>query len=626
MGKTIRLTMAQALLRFLDNQYIEADGEEIKFVAGVFGIFGHGVVVGLGEALASKDNKLKFYQAKNEQGAGHAAMGFAKQKNRRQMMAVCSSIGPGALNMVPAAGTATVNRIPVLFLPGDAFACRQPDPVLQQVETPSDYTSTASDAFRAVSRYWDRVQRPEQLMTAMINAFRVLTDPAETGAVTVSLPQDVQGEAYDYPEEFLAKRVHHIERRIPTKGQIDRAAAMLKAAKKPLVICGGGVRFSDAGKELEKFCETYHIPFGETQAGKGTILWDNPYNLSGIGNTGALSANRIAREADLIIAVGTRLGDFTTCSKWLFQNPDAKILGVNIAPFDAYKMNGEPIIADAKLTLDALTKAAPGYKSSWGDRISEVRAEWKAEVDRLYSEDANPAPDGSPLLSQARVLGELNDRLLPKDVIVVSGSGSIPSDMQRVWRARVKDTYHMEYGFSCMGYEVAAALGVKIAFPGKEVVALVGDGAYTMLHTELLTAVQEGKKIIVVVLDNAGFHCIDNLQHSQGIAHFGNEWKTRNETSGLLEGSSVQVDYAKNGESWGALGLRARTAAELEKAVKEALASKKSVVIDVKTSAKTMTHGYESWWRVGTAQVSTNPEVEKAAKDMAAEVSKARKF
>jgi 3D-(3,5/4)-trihydroxycyclohexane-1,2-dione acylhydrolase (decyclizing) len=618
--------MGQALLKFLDNQYIEADGEEIKFVHGVFGIFGHGVVVGLGEALAAKDHTLRFYQAKNEQGAGHAAMGFAKQSNRRRMMAVCSSIGPGALNMVTAAGTATVNRIPVLFLPGDAFACRQPDPVLQQVELPQDYTNTASDAFRAVSRYWDRVQRPEQLMSAMINAFRVLTDPAETGAVTVALPQDVQGEAYDYPVEFLAKRVHHIERRIPTPTQIGRAAAMLRAAKKPLVICGGGVRFSGAGKELEAFCGAFHIPFGETQAGKGTILWDNPYNLSGIGNTGSLAANRLAKEADLIIAVGTRLGDFTTCSKWLFQHPAVRILGINIASFDAYKMNGEPLIADAKLTLAALTGAAAGYKSAWGNTIAAARREWEVEVDRLYREEAPPAPDGSPLLSQARVLGELNDRLLPKDAVVLSGSGSIPSDMQRVWRVRSQDTYHMEYGFSCMGYEVAAALGAKIAFPEKEVVVIVGDGAYTMLHTELLTAVQERQKIIVVVLDNAGFHCIDNLQHSQGIEHFGNEWKTRSEASGLLEGEPVQVDYAKNGESWGALGLRARTPGELETAVQEALASKRPVVIDVKTSAKTMTRGYEAWWRVGTAQVSSNPEVVKAARDMAAEVAKARKF
>ncbi|MDR3171165.1 MAG: 3D-(3,5/4)-trihydroxycyclohexane-1,2-dione acylhydrolase (decyclizing) [Treponema sp.] len=626
MEETIRLTTAQALLRFLDNQYIEVDGEEIKFVAGVFGIFGHGVVVGLGEALAAKQNPLPFYQAKNEQGGAHAAMGFAKQNNRRRIMAVCSSIGPGALNMVTAAGTATANHIPVLFLPGDVFACRQPDPVLQQVEIPHDYTKTSGDAFRAVSRYWDRVNRPEQLMSALINAFRVLTDPAETGAVTLCLPQDVQGEAYDYPEVFFAKRVHHIERRIPTPGQIERSAAMLKAAKKPLVICGGGVRFSGAGAALEQFCQTYHIPFGETQAGKGTILWDNPYNLSGIGTTGSLAANKLAKEADLIIAVGTRLGDFTTCSKWLFQNPACRILGINIAPFDAYKMNGEPIITDAKLMLEALNTAAPGYTSAWGNRIKAVREEWKAEVDRLYHEDADPAPDGSPLLSQVRVLGELNDRLLPQDGIVVSGSGSIPSDMQRVWRIRVRDTYHMEYAFSCMGYEIAAALGVKIARPDREVVAIVGDGAYTMLHTELLTAVQEGKKIIIVVLDNAGFHCIDNLQHSQGIVHFGNEWKTRNAQSGRLDGPSVQVDYAKNAESWGALGLRARTVDELAQAVKEALAAKGPVLIDVKTSPKSMTRGYESWWRVGTAQVSTNPEVEAAAKSMAAEVIKTRKF
>jgi 3D-(3,5/4)-trihydroxycyclohexane-1,2-dione acylhydrolase (decyclizing) len=617
--------MAQALLKFLDNQYIEFDGEEIKFVNGVFGIFGHGVVVGLGEALASGDTSLRFYQAKNEQGAGHAAVGYAKQNNRLRMMAVCSSIGPGALNMVTAAGTATSNRLPVLFLPGDAYACRQPDPVLQQIEIPSDYTNTASDAFRAVSRYWDRIQRPEQLMTAMINAFRVLTDPAETGAVTVSLPQDVQGEAWDYPEEFLVRRVHHLERRIPTPAQIERAAAMIRASKKPMVICGGGVRFSGASEALASFCKTCHIPIGESQGGKGTILWDNPYNLSGIGATGSLAANKLAQEADLVIAAGTRLNDFTTASKWIFKNPECRILGINIASFDAYKMNGEPIVADAKLALEALAKAVPGYKSDWGDTIAKVKDEWNREVDRLYNMEAPPAADGSPLLSQVRVLGDLNDKLLPKDAIVVSGSGSVPSDMQRVWRVRVRDTYHIEYGFSCMGYEVAAALGTKIGFPDREVVAIMGDGAYTMLHTELLTAVQEGKKIIVVVLDNAGFHCIGNLQQSQGIVRFGNEWNTRDD-GGRLEGKPVQVDYAKNAESWGALGLRARTPEELARAVKEALAAKRPVVIDVKVSPKTMTFGYESWWRVGTAQVSANPEVEKAAREMATEAAKARQF
>jgi len=619
---TLRLTMAQALLRFLDNQYIEVDGEEIKFVNGVFGIFGHGIVVGIGEALAAKENTLPFYQGKNEQGAAHAAMAYAKQNDRRRMMAVTSSIGPGALNMVTAAGTATVNRIPVLFLPGDAYACRQPDPVLQQVELPQDYTNTASDAFRAVSRYWDRVQRPEQLMTAMINAFRVLTDPAETGAVTVALPQDVQGEAYDYPEEFLAKRVHHIERRIPSAGQIGRIAAALKAAKKPYVICGGGVRYSGAGRDLKAFCAKFHIPFGETQAGKGTILWDDAYNLSGIGTTGSLAANRLAKEADLVLAVGTRLGDFTTCSKWLFQHPACRFIGINVAGADAYKMNAEPIVADAKLTLQSLNRAPAlkGYRSAWGDRIEKVRMEWKNEVDRLYAEE-DPAG-----LSQARALGELNDLLLPRKAVVVSGSGSIPSDMQRVWRTRVAGTYHMEYGFSCMGYEVAAALGVKLAAPDREAVAIVGDGAYTMLHTELLTSVQEGKKIIVVVLDNTGFHCIDNLQGSQGIVHYGNEWRTRDTATGRLDGPPVRVDYAKNAESWGAVGLRARTVDEFRRAVRRALKETRSVVIDAKVSPKSMTKGYESWWRVGTAEVSTNPEVVKAARELKVEIAKTRKY
>ncbi|HCM25675.1 MAG: 3D-(3,5/4)-trihydroxycyclohexane-1,2-dione acylhydrolase (decyclizing) [Treponema sp. GWB1_62_6] len=619
---TIRLTMSQALLRFLDNQYIEVDGEEIKYVSGVFGIFGHGIVVGLGEALAAAGNKLPFYQGKNEQGAAHAAMGYAKQNDRKRIMAVTSSIGPGALNMVTAAGTATANRIPVLFLPGDAYACRQPDPVLQQIELPHDYTNTASDAFRAVSKYWDRVNRPEQLMTAMLNAFRVLTDPAETGAVTVALPQDVQGEAWDYPEEFLAKRVHHIERRIPTAGQTARLVEALAKAKKPYVILGGGVRYSGAGRELKAFCSKFHIPFGETQAGKGTVLWDDPYNLSGIGTTGSLAANKLAKQADLVIAVGTRLGDFTTCSKWLFQNPSCRFVAVNVASFDAYKMNAEPIVADAKLTLAAVTRAPSlrGYKSSWGDAIAKAREEWKKEVDRLYSAE-DPAG-----LSQARALGELNDVLLPKNAIAVSGSGSIPSDMQRVWRTRVAGTYHMEYGFSCMGYEVAAALGAKLAAPDREVVAIVGDGAYTMLHTELLTAVQEGKKIIVVVLDNAGFHCIDNLQGSQGIVHYGNEWRTRDGATGRLDGPSVVVDFAKNAESWGAVGLRARTVDEFRRAVRRALKEKGPVVIDAKVSPKSMTYGYESWWRVGTAEVSANPAVVKAAAENKIEIAKTRKF
>ncbi|WP_158906738.1 3D-(3,5/4)-trihydroxycyclohexane-1,2-dione acylhydrolase (decyclizing) [Rectinema subterraneum] len=620
--ETIRMTVGQAIVRFLDNQYIEFDGKVEKFVGGVIGIFGHGVVVGLGEALAAPGHNLPFIQAKNEQGAGHVAIGYAKQNNRRKIMAVTSSIGPGALNMVTAAGTATVNHIPVLFLPGDVFADRQPDPVLQQLEVPHDATISANDAFRPVSRYFDRITRPEQIMTALIHAMSVLTDPAQGGAVTIALPQDVQGVAYDYPVELFDQRIHHIERRPPTSTQVARIVSLIKSAEKPYVICGGGVRYSEAGRALADFCKKFDIPLGETQAGKGSVPWDHPCNLSGIGVTGSLAANRLAKEADLIIGVGTRFGDFTTCSKWLFQNPKARFVSINVAPFDANKMNAEPIIADAKLTLLAMSRAlgAADYKARWGDKIARAREEWAREVDSLYTQED---PMG---LSQIRVIGELNDVLLPKNAIVVSGSGSIPSDMQRTWRTRVPGTYHMEYGFSCMGYEIAASLGAKLAMPERECVAIVGDGAYTMLHTELLTAVQEGRKIIVVVCDNSGFQCIDNLQHSQGIAHFGNEWRKRDPKTGLLAGEQVQVDFAKNAESWGALGLRARTVEEFRKAVRRALRAKGPVVIHARVSPKSMTHGYESWWRVGTAEVSDNPEVVRAAEEMKAELAKARKF
>ena len=432
----------------------------------------------------------------------------------------------------------------------------------------------------------------------------------------------MQGEAYDYPEEFLASRVHHVERRSPSEAAVERAAAMIAAAKKPLVICGGGARYSGAARELKSFCEKFAVPFGETQAGKGLLPWDNPWNLSGIGLTGSQAANRLAKEADLVIALGTRLGDFTTCSKWLFQNPECRFLGINVAPFDAYKMNSEPMVADARLALAAIAKslAKTGYRSSWGQAVERERALWKVEVDRLYAEGDEAG------LSQARALGELNDLLLPKDAVAVSGSGSIPSDMQRVWRTRAPGSYHMEYGFSCMGYELAGAFGAKLAEPGREVVAIVGDGAYTMLHTELLTAVQEGVKIIVVVLDNSGFQCIDNLQSSQGIAHFGNEWKRRDPGTGLLAGEPVSVDFAKNAEIWGAKGFRARTVDEFRRAVRKALKEEGPCVIDAKVTPKSMTKGYESWWRVGTAEVSSNPAVAEAAREVRENVAKSRKF
>ncbi len=620
--KTVRLTMAQALLRFLDAQYLEADGVEHKFVRGVFGIFGHGNVVGLGEALAEEKTGLAYYQGHNEQGMAHVAIGFAKQSNRKRIFAVTSSIGPGALNMVTAAGTATVNRIPVLFLPGDVFACRQPDPVLQQVEQFHDLNLTANDAFKPVSRFWDRLNRPEQLLAAAPNAIRVLTDPAETGAVTLALPQDVQGEAYDYPAEFFAKRVHHLERRAPTEGEVSRAVALIRASKKPLLICGGGVRYSEAGRALKAFCARFRVPFAETQAGKGVLPWDDPWNLGGIGVTGGLAANRIAREADLMLAVGTRLGDFTTASKWLFGNPALRVLGVNVAPFDAGKLNAQPIVADARATLAALTRALgrTGYRSGYGGEVEAARAEWSAEVDRLY---ASEDPTG---LSQTLCLGELNERLLPKDAIVVGASGSLPGDLQRVWRPRRPGSYHMEYGFSCMGYEIAGALGAKLAEPDREVFALAGDGSYVMLHSELLTSLQEGLKINVVVFDNQGFGCIDNLQASQGITRFGNELRARSPKTGKLTGELLELDFARMAQGYGARGLSARTVEEFRRAVRKALRESRSTVIDVKVTAKSMTGGYDSWWRVGTAEVSRNPRVVEAAVRMKKEIERARKL
>ncbi len=620
--KTVRLTMAQALLKFLDNQYLEADGTEHKFVAGVFGIFGHGNVVGLGEALAEGDHGLTYYQGHNEQGMAHAAIGFAKQSRRRRIMAVTSSIGPGALNMVTAAATATVNRIPLLLLPGDTFACRQPDPVLQQVEQSHDLTLTANDAFRPVSRYWDRISRPEQLMSACLNALRVLTDPAETGAVTLALPQDVQGEAWDYPAEFLERRVHHLLRRPPAAGEVERAVELIRASRRPLLICGGGVRYSEAGRALAAFCGKLRIPFAETQAGKGVLRWDHPYNLGGIGVTGGLAANRIAREADLVIGAGTRFGDFTTASKRLFQEPGVKFLALNPNPFDAAKLGAAAVVADAREALAALTRALArgGYAAAWGERIEAARAEWQAEVDRLYSEED---PQG---LSQARCLGELNEKLLPKDAVIVAASGSLPGDLQRVWRPRAEDSYHMEYGFSCMGYEIAAALGAKMAAPEREVFALVGDGSYVMLHSELLTSVMEGLPIHVVVFDNHGFQCIDNLQASQGIRKFGNDWRYRDRASGRLTGEVLPVDFAKNGESYGARGYAVTTLEALSRAVRSALRGGRSTVIDVKVTMKSMTGGYESWWRVGTAEVSANPQVVEASRRMKEETAAARPF
>lgn len=642
---TIRLTMAQALVKFLNNQYVEFDGQEIKFVKGVFTIFGHGNVLGLGQALEQDPGDLIVHQGRNEQGMAHAAMGYAKQMHRKQIYACTSSIGPGAANMVTAAATATANRIPVLFLPGDTYACRQPDPVLQQVEHFHDLNLTTNNAFQAVSRYWDRINRPEQLMTSMINAMRVLTDPADTGAVTIALPQDVQAEAYDYPVSFFNKRVHRIERRPATKEMINDGLEMMKNKKKPIIICGGGVRYSEAANALRAFAEKFNVPFAETQAGKSAITWDHNLNLGGLGGTGNLAANIIAKDADLVIGVGTRYTDFTTSSKWLFQNPEVDFMNINVAEFDAYKLDAVKIVADAKVGLEMLTEALEGigYKSSYVTEIQEARQKWAVELERLYSvqyresgfkpEVAGHMDDAlkeyysvsGSCLTQTGALGIL-DEMLDDDAIVVGSSGSLPGDMQRVWRSKKPNTYHMEYGYSCMGYEINAALGVKIACPNQEVYAMVGDGSYMMLHSELPTSIQEGQKINVIVFDNMSFGCINNLQMGNGMGSFGTEFRHRDQKTGKLNGKLVPIDFAKNAESYGCKAYSVRNEDQLREAIEDSKKQTVSTVIDIKVLPKTMTDGYESWWRVGNAEVAEKESIVKTTEKLKIEIKKARQY
>jgi len=521
--ETVRLTMAQALVRFLENQYISYDGVEHPFVEGVIMLPGHGNVLGMGQALRQEAKRMKVYQGKNEQGMAHTAVAFAKQAKRKKIMAVTSSVGPGAANMVTAAATATANNIPVLILPGDVYACRQPDPVLQQIEQTHDLSISTNDAFRPVCRYWDRITRPEQIMSAMLSAMRVLTDPANTGAVCIALPQDVEGMAYDYPVSFFQKRIHRLARRVAEPETIAEAAELIRSAKKPMLICGGGVRYAEAHEEFRTFAEKLGIPFGETQAGKGAVLFDHPLNLGGVGVTGCSAANEIAKEADVIIGVGTRYTDFTTASKWLFRK-DARFVNINVSDFQALKLDAVPVVADAKRALPALLAALDGYKASYTDEIIAAKARWDAELSRLrgicfsdgYVPEVNDANASSAFrfakdldagLTQTQVLGAFN-LAIDADDNVIGASGSLPGDMQRMWETESLYTYNMEYGYSCMGYEIQGAFGSKLACPDREVYAMVGDGGYLMLHSELVTAVQEGVKVNVVLFDNGGLDAL----------------------------------------------------------------------------------------------------------------------
>ncbi len=614
----VRCTVAQALVRFLDRQWIELDGRESKLVRGVFGIFGHGNVTGLGEALENEAIELPFYRANNEQGMVHAATAFAKQSGRLGIFACTSSIGPGATNMVTGAATATINRLPVLLLPGDVFADRQPDPVLQQLESRAAGDVSVNDVFRPVSRYFDRIERPEKLPSALRRAFEVLTDPVETGAVTLALPQDVQAEAWEFPASLFERRVWRVRRRIPDPTDLALAIDLLRNARRPLVVAGGGVRYSFAEGALARFAERHGVPVAETQAGKSSLAWSHPSSVGGVGVTGTLAANRLAREADVVLFVGTRATDFTTASRSLFA--EQQLIHLNVDPVDAGKLGALALVGDAKLGLEALDAGLGETTTtiSWRERVTWLRETWRAETDRLFA-----MPAEGRALPQTAVLGRLDALLGERDVIVCA-AGSLPGDLHRLWRPRAAGGYHVEYGYSCMGYEVAGALGAKLAEPEREVWALVGDGSFLMLHSELVTALQEGVKIRIVLFDNQGFQCIRGLQRSQGSAGFGNELRRRVPGARSPEGAVAPIDFAAYAAALGAATFRAGSIAELDGAIAAARSADRASLVEVKVDPESMTGGYESWWRVGVAEVSASRAVEEAARAMRERSEQAR--
>jgi 3D-(3,5/4)-trihydroxycyclohexane-1,2-dione acylhydrolase (decyclizing) len=592
----VKLTVAQALVRFLANQYSERDGVQHRLVPGCFGIFGHGNVAGLGQALLEATRTgvdLPYHLARNEQGMVHTAVGYARMRNRLQAMACTASIGPGSTNMVTGAALATTNRIPVLLLPSDVFATRVANPVLQELEDPRTYDISVNDAFRPVSRFFDRVWRPEQLPSALLGAMRVLTDPAEAGAVTIALPQDVQAEAYDWPEELFAPRVWHIPRPVPEPAALARAAELIRSAERPLVVAGGGVHYSEATDALRRFAEATGIPVGDTQAGKGALLWDHPQAVGGVGSTGSPVANALAREADVVIGVGTRYSDFTTASRTAFQHPGVRFVNLNVAAFDAAKHAGEMLVADARAGLEALTGALAGYRASSTWDVSA----WNRTVDEAFHLAHQPLP------AQTEVLGALNEEMDATDV-VVQAAGSMPGDLQMLWRARDAKQYHVEYAYSCMGYEIAGALGIKMAAPEREVFALVGDGSYLMMASEIVTAVSEGIKLNLVIVQNHGFASIGALSESVGSQRFGTAYRYRNPDTGLLDGSTLPVDLAANAESLGADVIRVRTIEEFREAIARSRASERTTAIHIETDPLAPVPDSENWWDVPVAEVA----------------------
>jgi 3D-(3,5/4)-trihydroxycyclohexane-1,2-dione acylhydrolase (decyclizing) len=603
MAQTVRLTVGQAIVRFLQQQYTERDGVEQRFFEGCFGIFGHGNVAGLGQALLEAElgdpASLRYYQARNEQAMVHAAAAFARVRNRMATLACTSSIGPGATNMVTGAALATINRLPVLLLPGDVFATRVANPVLQELENPAGYDVSVNDALRPVSRFFDRVWRPEQLPSALLGAMRVLTEPAETGAATIALPQDVQAEAFDWPVALFERRVWHVPRPGGDPAALERAAAAIRSAERPLIVAGGGVKYSEATDALRAFAEATGISVAETQAGKGSLPYDHPLAVGAIGSTGTTAANRIAAEADVVIGVGTRYSDFTTASRTAFGHPGVRFVNINIAAFDAAKHAGLSVVADARAALDALASSLSGYETPAGyrQRVRELAAEWDATVEHAYTLGHAPMP------AQSEVIGVVNDVSGPRD-IVLCAAGSMPGDLHKLWRTRDPLGYHVEYGYSCMGYEIAGGLGAKLGAPDRDVYVMVGDGSYLMMSTELVTAVAEGIKVIVILVDNHGFASIGSLSDSVGSQRFGTAYRYRNPKSGRLDGEVLPVDLAANAESLGVQVRRARDVKQLREALIEARAADGPFLVHIETDPLIPAPDSEAWWDVPVAEVS----------------------
>lgn len=615
--ETVRLTTAQATIRFLINQYSERDGKEYRLIPGTFGIFGHGNVCGIGQALLQNEldstpdgGVMEYYMPRNEQGAVHAAAAFAKAKNRLQTLAVTTSIGPGALNMVTGAALATTNRVPVLLLPSDQFATRYPDPVLQQLEDPRSLDVTVNDAFRCVSRFFDRINRPEQLMPSLMNAMRVLTDPAETGAVVLAMPQDVQAEAFDWPVEMFEKRVWHVRRPAVSETEMARAAAIIKSAKRPLIVSGGGTIYAEASQELRDLASATGIPVSDTQAGKGAINFDHECAVGGVGSTGANSANHLADKADVVIGVGTRYSDFTTASHTQFKNPDVRFVNINVKAFDAAKHAGEMVVADAKLALAALKEALGDYRVSedYSREIASEREDWFEKTAECYGAHDQELP------AQTEVFGALNDMMGDNDVLI-NAAGSMPGDLQCLWQAKTPVQYHVEYAFSCMGYEIPAAMGVKMALPDSEVVAIVGDGTYQMLPMELATVVQENIKVIYVLLQNYGFSSIGSLSESRGSQRFGTRYRMGDGNPHNEDGELLPVDIAKNAESWGIKVLKVHTIEEFRDAYRQAEKSERAVMIHIETNLFGPNPPNCSYWDVAVPEVSRIDSTQQARKE-----------